>query len=134
MWEKTYILVVGTLVFCSIKFHIALLQVLMSWCGFCDPLIFPSICVFSALVNKGCNCSQVFMKLAQIVYFMNSSNNMDFVKNQSISKGKVFILKQAFNASGMIQALKFLTWDDKYHTPMLYYALHIFHFHSLRQT
>ena len=46
----------------------------------------------SCLRDTVCICGQIFMKLAQFVYIINSLNPFDFEKNRTISRGKVAIL------------------------------------------
>ena len=54
------------------------------------------ICI-SCLRDTVCICGQIFMKLAQVVYIINSLNPIDFEKKKKkISKGKVAILSSKF--------------------------------------
>ena len=43
---------------------------------------------FSCLCDKVCICCQIFVKLAQIVYLINSFNPLDFEKNPTNNMGK----------------------------------------------
>ena len=49
------------------------------------------ICI-SCLCDTVCICGQIFVKLEQFVYIINSLNPIDFEKYRTISKGNVAIL------------------------------------------